>query len=49
MEENKEQPLMMQTELILRNMNDSDLRKVINKATFLLAFGKGFVNKHYPL
>ncbi len=49
MKEDKKQSLKVQTKLILRDMNDSDLRQVINEATFLLAFGSDFVNKHYPL
>jgi len=45
----KKQTLMQQMKQILRKMNDNDLKRVINEAKFQLAFGREFMNKHYPL
>lgn len=49
MSKEKKQTLMQQMKQILRKMNDNDLKRVINEAKFQLAFGKEFMNKHYPL
>ena len=49
MSKEKKQTLMQQMKHILRKMNDNDLKRVINEAKFQLAFGKEFMNKHYPL
>lgn len=49
MSKEKKQLLMLQMKQILREMDDNDLQRVINEARFQLAFGKDFVNKHYPL
>lgn len=49
MEKEKKQSLMQQMKQILRKMNDNDLKRVINEAKFQLAFGREFMNKHYPL
>ena len=49
MSKEKKQALMQQIKQILRKMNDNDLKRVINEAKFQLAFGKEFMNKHYPL
>ena len=49
MSKEKKQTLMQQMKQILRKMNDNDLQRVINEAKFQLAFGKDFMNKHYPL
>jgi hypothetical protein len=49
MSKEKKQSLMLQMKQILREMDDNDLQRVINEARFQLAFGKDFVNKHYPL
>jgi hypothetical protein len=45
----KKLTLMQEMKQILRKMNDNDLKRVINEARFQLAFGKEFMNKHYPL
>lgn len=49
MSKEKKQLLMLQMKQILREMDDNDLQRVINEARFQQAFGKDFVNKHYPL
>ena len=49
MSKEKKQTLMQQMKQILRKMNDNDVRRVINEAKCLLAFGREFMNKHYPL
>ena len=49
MSKEKKQTLMQQMKQILRKMNDNDLKCVINEAKFQLAFGREFMNKHYPL
>ena len=49
MSKEKRLSMMQQMKQILREMNDNDLRRVINEAKFQLAFGKEFMNKHYPL
>ena len=49
MSKEKKQALMQQIKQILRKMNDNDLQRVINEAKFQLAFGREFMNKHYPL
>ena len=40
---------MQELKLILQQMSDNDLRRVINEARFQLAFGREFMNKWYPL
>ena len=49
MKKNKELTLMQEMKQILRKMNDNELKRVINEARFQLAFGRDFMNKHYPL
>ena len=49
MSKEKKQALIQQIKQILRKMNDNDLQRVINEAKFQLAFGREFMNKHYPL
>jgi hypothetical protein len=49
MSKEKKQTLMQQMKHILRKMSDNDLKRVINEAKFQLAFGREFMNKHYPL
>lgn len=49
MNKEKKLSLMKQMKQILRMMNDYELRKVINEAQIQLAFGRDFMNKHYPL
>lgn len=49
MSKEKKQTLMQQMKQILRKMNDNDLKRVINEVKFQLAFGREFMNKHYPL
>ena len=49
MSKEKKQSLMLQMKQILRKMNDNELQRVINEARFQLAFGREFMNKHYPL
>ena len=49
MSKEKRLSMMQQMKQILRRMNDNELKRVINEAKFQLAFGRDFMNKHYPL
>ena len=49
MSKEKKLTLMQEMKQILRKMNDNDLKRVIKEAQFQLAFGKEFMNNHYPL